>query len=1099
MVLGVDGEMRVQRWSTAAEETFGVAPETAIGAPLTTSFATPQDRTRLQEGFERAARDGAWEGHLVARHANGEAFPAAVVIDRIDTAGGRRAGGTVVITDVSEDERAATERSALAEQLAERVKEFGLLAEAARLLADPSGDLHEVLTALAQRVPKAFRRADAASARIVFEQGLVRHEASSHTGAWRQRTSRVIERTGGGKLFIEVGYRDHAADDDEDFLPEEQQLLDAVASLLDGYLERRAATECSRLLQHELERRTHVQRVLLDVYTRYLSGATEDVAAMVLDAALAAVPRARLGSVLVRTERGGYRFAALRGYDPAALAGVEIPNDVVLFGHDWSAGRAFVVSDVAAVNERLQNQRPDLEPLTLATGGTAAVESLIAPVLVDGELVAAISIEHSETSHAFDAGDGELLQLFAQSIGALMQRTEAEARADLMARAVNAASDGIAVIDLPANGLPARVLHANPAFAALLGFDRASSEPRWDPATVLDRVTAKQVLASAQSVIATGEPARFELRAQLPGGRQPWLEASTSRLDTDALGARLLVTVRDVTARYEHLAELEQLTDDLQARLSEMQALEAIDTAITRRDVGSGDPLARVAEEVARRPGVSAASVLVADDASSALRFAAGTGALRALRAGRRVDDSDPAQRARRERRPIRRDDLVAAVASTAPNGWDPGTAGAYQAWPLVIQDHVVGVMETLLATGFVPQPAWSRFMATLGAQVAIAVEHTAMIERLQRSSSAYARLAEFSGRIEEVVDPDELVDLGVQTLMHEFAMQGAAYFVGDGARLVLSRTWGENPGPVMEVLREPQEYGSGAVGAAAATGEAVFVENYASWPNADSDIARASIGSVLAAPVRSEGGTSGVIAIGAFERTVSLRPDQLAIARAFMRRLEHALERVAYQQQIERTREEAFRSLGVALEYRDYETKGHTDRVVALARRLGRRVGLDDEALEALAWGAYLHDLGKITISDQILLKPARLTPAEFEQVKRHTVTGFEMSLELAFLPDATREVIRSHHERWDGGGYPDGLAGEAIPFLARAFALVDVYDALTSERPYKQAWSHGEAVAELAAQAGRQFDPDLSAAMLALLVEESGGAKAASTDPAS
>ena len=182
-----------------------------------------------------------------------------------------------------------------------------------------------------------------------------------------------------------------------------------------------------------------------------------------------------------------------------------------------------------------------------------------------------------------------------------------------------------------------------------------------------------------------------------------------------------------------------------------------------------------------------------------------------------------------------------------------------------------------------------------------------------------------------------------------------------------------------------------------------------------------------------------------------------------------------------ERAQHEAtLRALGLALEYRDYETKGHTDRVVGLSLAFGRALGLAPEELQALRWGAYLHDLGKVAIPDQILLKPGRLTEEEFVVIRRHTVTGTEMCRDIPFLPDGTRGIVRSHHERWDGSGYPDELKGDGIPLLARVFSLVDVYDALTSERPYKRAWSHEDAVAEIQDQTGRQFDPVLVPAFI-------------------
>ena len=226
-------------------------------------------------------------------------------------------------------------------------------------------------------------------------------------------------------------------------------------------------------------------------------------------------------------------------------------------------------------------------------------------------------------------------------------------------------------------------------------------------------------------------------------------------------------------------------------------------------------------------------------------------------------------------------------------------------------------------------------------------------------------------------------------------------------------------------------------------------------------------------------------LAFATIKRHAALDYYALRIARGFVKRLENAFERAYHLQEIKATREATFRSLGMAPEYRDLETRGHTDRVVNLARCFADAVGLDPEQRQALAWGAYLHDLGKLAVPDAILLKPAKLTAEEFAAIRRHTLYGVEMVRDIAFLPAETVAVVRSHHERWDGGGYPDGLAGGDIPLLARMFSLVDVYDALTSERPYKRAWTHADAVTELQKQAGSQFDPHLVPLFLAALTE--------------
>jgi PAS domain S-box-containing protein/putative nucleotidyltransferase with HDIG domain len=180
--------------------------------------------------------------------------------------------------------------------------------------------------------------------------------------------------------------------------------------------------------------------------------------------------------------------------------------------------------------------------------------------------------------------------------------------------------------------------------------------------------------------------------------------------------------------------------------------------------------------------------------------------------------------------------------------------------------------------------------------------------------------------------------------------------------------------------------------------------------------------------------------------------------------------------------REAAVRTLGLALETRDRETKGHTDRVTDLALRLGRTLGLDAAHLDALRLGAYLHDIGKIGVPDMVLLKPGPLDPSEWALMSTHVVSGVQFARTLDFLPDEALQLIADHHERWDGGGYPRGLRGEAISLLGRVFAVVDVYDALVSERPYKPAWLLPQVRAELAAQSGRHFDPAVVAAFLAL-----------------
>ena len=172
------------------------------------------------------------------------------------------------------------------------------------------------------------------------------------------------------------------------------------------------------------------------------------------------------------------------------------------------------------------------------------------------------------------------------------------------------------------------------------------------------------------------------------------------------------------------------------------------------------------------------------------------------------------------------------------------------------------------------------------------------------------------------------------------------------------------------------------------------------------------------------------------------------------------------------------------ALDLRDHETEGHSRRVTDMAVRLGKTLGLDQEDLRQLQRGALLHDIGKIAVPDSILLKKGKLTRKEMAQVRQHPEHAKLFMEQIEFLKPAMA-IPYSHHERWDGKGYPQGLKGEQIPFLARIFAVADVWDALTSERSYHKAMSFAEALDTIRSEAGTHFDPQVVDAFIKMLGE--------------
>lgn len=204
----------------------------------------------------------------------------------------------------------------------------------------------------------------------------------------------------------------------------------------------------------------------------------------------------------------------------------------------------------------------------------------------------------------------------------------------------------------------------------------------------------------------------------------------------------------------------------------------------------------------------------------------------------------------------------------------------------------------------------------------------------------------------------------------------------------------------------------------------------------------------------------------------------ELYAAERTQRRLaEDALER------LEASYRTTVRALAAALELRDDQTGAHAERVTELALRLAEQVAPELLADPGLEYGFLLHDLGKIGVPDAVVLKPGPLDQGELQAMRRHVELGEQIVERVSYLDGVARQVISAHHERWDGAGYPRGLAGEEIPLPARIFSVVDSFDAMTNDRPYRRALPIDEALAEIRAGVGTQFDPEIVRAFVQLV----------------
>ncbi len=353
------------------------------------------------------------------------------------------------------------------------------------------------------------------------------------------------------------------------------------------------------------------------------------------------------------------------------------------------------------------------------------------------------------------------------------------------------------------------------------------------------------------------------------------------------------------------------------------------------------------------------------------------------------------------------------------------------------------------------------------------------------RSASSYVSTPEeFTRMLEGLETKHAILHEGLDTLRRVLGFDGSSYYQQRGELMYPTYVTGEEEITLADLTaHQGRASSSGIVSRAIETSSTVGTADYPSDPDALSAWIEHGLKSVVVTPVRDAGVVVGILDLTSYRTWRAITPQVCRLLEAVALRLGHVLERDRVVAQVQHTFEGSLVALGMALEARDFESFGHTERVVAAAELLGGAFDLGSRTLLELRQGAYLHDIGKLTIPDAVLLKPGKLDAEEYAVIQRHAAQGHALASRIAGISAQALDVILSHHERWDGQGYPAGLSGEAIPLLARIFAVCDVYDALTSARPYKPAWTVQAALQELEAQAGQQFDPRIVTIFTALV----------------
>ena len=275
-----------------------------------------------------------------------------------------------------------------------------------------------------------------------------------------------------------------------------------------------------------------------------------------------------------------------------------------------------------------------------------------------------------------------------------------------------------------------------------------------------------------------------------------------------------------------------------------------------------------------------------------------------------------------------------------------------------------------------------------------------------------------------------------------------------------------------------------------AESGEPILTTNAQDDPrfNSQLSIAAFQLRSILCAPLKIKNELIGVIYVDNRARSGIFQENELGMIKAFADQAAVAIDNAQLFENLQasnRELQDAYQATlegwVQALDMRDKETEGHTQRVTILTERLARSMGVEGDALINIIRGALLHDIGKMAIPDGILLKPGKLTDDERALIQKHPQYAYDMLKRIDFLLPVI-DIPYCHHEKWDGTGYPRGLKGEEIPFAARIFPVIDVWDALISDRPYRKGYPQAEVLELIKADSGKHFDPRVVEAFLAL-----------------
>jgi len=373
--------------------------------------------------------------------------------------------------------------------------------------------------------------------------------------------------------------------------------------------------------------------------------------------------------------------------------------------------------------------------------------------------------------------------------------------------------------------------------------------------------------------------------------------------------------------------------------------------------------------------------------------------------------------------------------------------------------------------------------VAALAGHAALAIKSARLYEEQRRNLERQRLSEQISRHLQQTLDTEVLIPSVLEAVSRAIGAEAQSLWLLDPeTRLMVCRY---ATGPEADAIKKVTvPWGMGIVGSSVQRQEAILVPDAQNedlvFRGADRETGFVTR-SLVCVPLVRQGKAIGAIEAVNKRGGGAFAAEDLDLLRNIADSAALSIENAHLYADLSASYDSTLDALMGALDSRDRETEGHSRRVQEYTARLAQQLGLDGSVIATIRRGALIHDIGKISIPDAILKKPGPLDPEERRTMQMHALTGYEMLFGIPHLKDELA-IVLSHHERWDGTGYPFGLAGEAIPLPARLFAVADTFDAVTSERPYRGARSCEAALDVIAEEEGRQFDPLVVAAFLAI-----------------